>query len=49
MDKIIFVLIALVVLVVCIFFREQTGIGAKSIIVFTLALFFGFNRIFLKK
>ena len=49
MDKIIFIIISLVVLVVCVFFREQTGIGAKSIVVFILALFFGFTRIFLKK
>ena len=49
MDKIAFILIALAFLIICIFFREETGIGIKSIVVFSIVIFYGFTQIFLKK
>ena len=48
MDKIIFTLIALVVLTVCIFFREETGIGATTIVVLILALFLVYKNFYKK-
>ena len=48
MDKIIFLLILGIFLIVSIFFREETGIKTTTIVVISLALIYGFIKIFLK-
>tara|TARA_B100000989_G_C19366020_1_gene395316 strand:- start:420 stop:569 length:150 start_codon:yes stop_codon:yes gene_type:complete len=49
MDKIAFILIALASFIIFIFFREELGIGIKSIVVISIVIFYGFTQIFLKK
>ncbi len=48
MDKFLFLIIFAVFLIITIFFREETGIRPTTVVVVSLALLFGFIKIFLK-
>jgi cytochrome c oxidase subunit IV len=49
MNKILFILITVIFVIVSVFFREQTGIRTTSIVVLSLVLSGVFVNLFLKK